>query len=282
MHKLLKLSAFSLMTALAFVACEEETTDEAASTTPIVSDTVIVGPFTSRVELSASKTYLLKGFASVEDGGELVIPAGTKVVGDFVSRGTLIVKRGGKLTVNGTETNPVVFTSQRAAGSKARGDWGGIIINGRSTNNLPGGIGTSEGNGGTFGGGASPNSADNSGSIRYLRIEFGGTKVSPDNEVNGLTLNSVGSGTTIEYVQTHFIADDGFEWFGGTVNAKYLVSSGNDDDSFDIDNGFTGKLQFIYAIQDPALANRGHEVDNDSKGSSATPLTMPTIYNATR
>ncbi|MBN8705623.1 MAG: T9SS C-terminal target domain-containing protein [Bacteroidetes bacterium] len=278
----LKLGSFALISALAFSACENTDDDkDPVASNPILSDTVIVGPFTSKVELSASKTYLLKGFASIEDGGELVIPAGTVVKGDFVTRGTLIVKRGGKLTVNGTASSPVVFTSKQDAGKRNRADWGGIIINGKSSNNLPGGTGISEGNGGPHGGGTSPVADDNSGSIRYLRIEYGGTKVSPDNEVNGLTMNSVGSGTTIEYVQAHMIADDGFEWFGGTVNAKYLVSSGNDDDAFDIDNGFSGKLQFIFGIQDPALANRGHEVDNDATGSTATPVTKPTIWNAT-
>lgn len=279
MSKLLKFSVLALTLGMTMSACEKD--KDEVKVEPIQNDTVLVGPFSGVTTLNASKTYLLKGFVFVNDGAELIIPAGTTIKGDFLTRGTLVIKTGAKLTAIGTVANPIVFTSLQPAGTRNRADWGGIIINGKAAVNKAGGVGISEGNGGPYGGGASPNNADNSGTLKYVRIEYGGTKVSPDNEVNGLTLNSVGTGTTIEYVQTHMIADDGFEWFGGTVNGKYLVSSGNDDDAFDMDNGFNGKLQFIVALQDPDLANRGHEVDNDPTGSSATPFTLPTIYNAT-
>lgn len=263
------------------VGCSEDSSDDKTVSNPFESDTVMVGPFTGTVTLNASKTYLLKGFVFVEDGAELIIPAGTVIKGDYVSRGTLVVKRGGKLTANGTAAKPIIFTAAQKSATDPRGNWGGIIINGKSTVNKPGNEGISEGNGGAYGGGATPNTSDNSGTLRYVRIEFGGTKVSPDNEVNGLTLNAVGSGTTIEYVQTHFIADDGFEMFGGTVNMKYLVSTGNDDDAIDYDNGYSGKIQFALIVQDPDKANRAHEVDNDANGTSATPYSNATISNVT-
>jgi hypothetical protein len=169
-------------------------------------------------------------------------------------------------------------------GSRGRGDWGGIVLSGLADLNVDGKIGANEGVPGSYGPGgvlASAKNDDNSGSLRYVRVEFGGTKVTPDNEINGVTLNSVGSGTTLEYVQAHMIADDGFEWFGGTVTGKHLVSSGNDDDMFDMDFGYSGKLQFLFGIQDPNLANRGFEIDNDASGSSKEPFTSTTVSNVT-
>lgn len=249
--------------------------------------------------LSADSVYILKGYVQIQPGAKLIIPAGTLIEGDYATKGTLLTVRGtsklpsGQIIANGTKDKPIVFTSSQPSGQRRRGDWGGIVLNGLAPNNWPGGTGIGEGNSGAYGGAKAD---DNSGVLKYVRIEFGGTKITPDNEINGLTLNSVGNGTVIENVQVHMIADDGFEWFGGTVNAKWLVSSGNDDDAFDMDYGFSGKLQFLVGIQDPDLANRGLELDNDASGSSnmTTPftsgnvsydgtqtLTSPLIYNWT-
>ena len=243
--------------------------------------------------LSADTVYTISGFVFVQPGARLEIPAGTRLEGDtdpLVQGSSLVTMRGtatkpsGQIIAEGTAANPIVFTSGLPAGQRKRGDWGGIVLSGLADLNLDGKTGSNEGVPGSYGPGGvlpAPRNDDNSGVLRYVRIEFGGTKVSPDNEINGLTLNAVGSGTTIEHVQTHMIADDGFEWFGGTVNGRYLVSSGNDDDAFDMDFGYSGKLQFLFGLQDPTLANRGFEIDNDGSGSEKTPYTSATVMNVT-
>ncbi len=256
----------------------------------------LAGSITGRRVLSADTLYTLVGFVQVQQDGELVIPAGTVFEGDFGSQGALLTVRGagtgagggaanrrsGRIIANGTATNPIIFTSQRPDGQKGRGNWGGIVLNGLAPNNGPGGTLFGEGNTGVHGGNT-PN--DTSGVLRYVRVEFGGTRITPDNEINGFTFNSVGAGTTLEYLQAHFIADDGFEWFGGTVNARYLVSTGCDDDNFDSDNSWIGKGQFWVAVEDPRLANRGYESDNNAGGgpdrSTLGALTRPTVYNVT-
>ena len=240
---------------------------------------------------ATGNTIYLKGYYIVNRSSTLTIPAGTKVIGLPESVGgqpaALITESGdadnasGKLMAEGTATSPIIFTSSLAAGSRDRGNWGGVVLLGNAENNLASLVGTIEGTGGNYGPVGTPKNDDNSGTLRYVRIEYGGTKVSLDNEINGLTMGSVGSGTTLEYIQSHMIADDGFEWFGGTVNGKYLVSSGNDDDGFDMDFGYHGNLQFLFVMQDPDLANRGFEIDNDGDGSANTPLTGATVANVT-
>lgn len=268
----------TLAGALFVGGCSDD--DDSTPITPTPTDTraELAGNILGSRTLNADSVYVLKGFVLVQPGAVLTIPAGTRIEGDFATKGALITVRGtstqasGKIIADGTASKPIIFTSSQAVGTRKRGDWGGIVLNGLAPTNWPGGTGVGEGNTGAYGGGKVD---DNSGILRYVRIEYGGTKITPDNEINGLTLNGVGNGTVIEHVQTHFIADDGFEWFGGTVNAKWLVSSGNDDDAFDMDYGFSGKLQFLLALQDPDLANRGLEMDNDASGSSNM-TTVPT------
>ncbi len=249
------------------------------------------GPTTAQLQgdilavrtLSADTTYTVVGFLEVQPGARLVIPAGTIILSDPATKGTIVTLRcsgdlpSGQLIVQGTAAQPVVFRPA-TTGARTRGTGGGIILHGCAPINVPGGTGVSEGVARPFGG---ANAADNSGEIHYLRIEFGGVKVTPDNEINGLTMSGVGSGTVIDHVQAHFIADDGFEWFGGTVTARFLLSSGNDDDNFDCDFGWSGTVQFFVAIQDRALANRGAECDNDANGSANAPITNPSLWNAT-
>ena len=270
-------------------ACSDDTTTP-VNNNPADTRAELAGNILGSRTLNADSVYVLKGFVQVQPGAVLTIPAGTRIEGDFATKGALITVRGsgtqvsGKIIADGTASKPIVFTSSQAVGQRKRGDWGGIVLNGLAPTNWAGGTGIGEGNTGAYGGAKAD---DNSGILRYVRIEYGGTKITPDNEINGLTLNGVGSGTFIEHVQAHFVADDGFEWFGGTVNAKWLVSSGNDDDAFDMDYGFSGKLQFLLAIQDPELANRGLEMDNDASGSSNV-TTVPTSgadmlsYNGTQ
>ncbi|WP_316822353.1 hypothetical protein [Pedobacter gandavensis] len=248
---------------------------------------VLTGTISTNTTLDANKIYLLSGFVYVKEGVTLTIPAGTVIRGDKISKGTLVVTRGAKLIAQGTIDKPIVFTSNFAPGQRNPGDWGGVILLGKSTNNIPGGVGVIEGGISTpeaNHGGTDP--LDNSGILKFVRIEFPGIAFVKDNEINGLTLGSVGSGTTIDYVQVSYSGDDSFEWFGGTVNAKHLLSIANVDDVFDFDNGFSGKLQFLAGLRDPKLADQagqsnGIESDNSAGDFTAGPRTRPVISNMT-
>lgn len=247
----------------------------------------LAGSITANRTLDASKVYLLSGFVYVTDGVTLTIPAGTVIRGDQTSKGTLVVTRGGKLIAEGTAAKPIVFTSNKAVGERAPGDWGGIIVLGKSTNNIPGGTGLIEGGlTAPFGNHGGTDAADNSGVLKYVRVEFPGIAFQPSNEINGVTFGSVGSATTVDYIQVAYSGDDSFEWFGGTVNAKHLISTANVDDVFDFDNGFSGKLQFLVGQRDPALADQGGqsngiESDNSEKDFVTAPKTRPVISNLT-
>lgn len=238
------------------------------------------GDITGVRELSADSVYVLQGRVRVLEDAELHIPAGTLIQGDAsVAPTFLAVERGGKIFAEGTAEAPIVFTSSRNVGERQRGDWGGVVLNGRAQCNLAtDNECVSEGGGGFFGGN---DNEDNSGVLRYVRIEFVGYEVSPGNELNGLTLNGVGSGTTIEYVQVHQGLDDGIEWFGGTVNVKYAIITGASDDAFDYSSGWQGKGQFWVAVQDPDDADQGFEIDNNETDNDATPRVTPTVFNVT-
>jgi hypothetical protein len=227
------------------------------------------------------KKYLLKGFVYVLEGGTLTIEPGTIIKGDKASKGSLIVRRGAKIIANGTATEPIVFTSAQPVGSRNPGDWGGVIICGKSTTNLPGGEGQIEGGPNALYGGSDP--ADNSGSLRYVRIEYAGVPFQPNQEINGLTLGGVGSGTTIEYIQVSFGGDDAYEMFGGSVKLKNIISYKTVDDDFDTDNGYNGKIQFAVALRDANIADvsgsNSFESDNDANGSSNTPATKAIFSN---
>lgn len=245
------------------------------------------GTISANRTLDASKVYLLSGFVYVADGVTLTIPAGTVIRGDQVSKGTLVVTRGAKLIADGTAEKPIVFTSNKAVGQRAPGDWGGLILLGKAPNNVPGGTGLIEGGlAEPMGNHGGTNAADNSGILRYVRVEFPGIAFQPNNEINGITFGSVGSGTTVDYVQVSYSGDDSFEWFGGTVNAKHLVSIANVDDVFDFDLGYTGKLQYLVAQRDPSLADQagqsnGIESDNSASDFTVEPRTNPVISNMT-
>lgn len=253
------------------------------------SDSTISGNITVNRVLNKNKVYLLQGFVYVKDGATLTIPAGTLILGEKSTQGSLIIERGGKLIANGTATEPIVFTSQQPTGLRSRGDWGGIVICGRAANNRPGGNFIPEGNIGSTAGygdlGYVQDDNDNSGILRYVRIEFGGIPFTPNNEINGLTLAAVGRGTTLEHIMVSYNGDDGFEFFGGTVNAKYLISYKNLDDDLDTDFGFSGKIQFGVVYRDPFLSDvsrsEAFESDNDGSGGTPTPRTEPVFSNIT-
>lgn len=255
--------------------------------------------------------YLLKGVNYVADGSTLVIKPGTiiRAESDVASSNfaCLIIDRGGKIIAEGTKAQPIVMTSNKAVGSRARGDWAGLFIAGRAPMNqtqtisgvtvsqrrMEGFDTRTQFDGlGFYGAGTSTGSAmDNSGILKYVRIEFAGLDLNTNQELNSLTMGAVGAGTTIDYVQCSFGNDDAFEWFGGTVNAKHLIAFGTTDDDFDVDFGFTGNVQFAIAIKDRrfydatynaasgASTSEGFESDNDANGTAAEPFTAPVFSN---
>ncbi|MDR2131662.1 MAG: hypothetical protein LBP56_10965 [Odoribacteraceae bacterium] len=237
---------------------------------------------TTNTTLAYPNTYNLRGFVYVPSGVTLTIEPGVIIKGEKATQGTLIVERGGKLVARGTRERPVVFTSAQAPGSRRPGDWGGIILLGKAPNNM--GEQTIEGGVRSNHGGSDP--TDNSGVLSYVRCEFAGIEYSTDNEINGITFGSVGSGTTIDHLQVSYSGDDAFEWFGGTVNARYLVALASWDDDFDTDNGFSGKIQFAVCARDPRIgdksASNAFESDNNAT-ASATPgnFTRPVFANVT-
>lgn len=250
-----------------------------------VNDT-LTGNITTTKTLVSWKRYLLLGECHVKDGGTLVIPAGTHIFGDQASKGSVIVERGGKINAEGTSTNPIVFTSRFLAGNRHAGDWGGIVVLGRATINTVTGADTASIEGyatSIYYGGNNDN--DNSGILRYVRIEYAGVALAPNNEINGLTFGGVGRGTTVDYVQVSFSGDDSFEWFGGTVNCKHLISYNAIDDEFDTDNGFRGRCQYLLSIKHPNIADisgsNGFESDNNGAPNYNPPRTQAIFSNVT-
>jgi hypothetical protein len=271
-----------------FVSCDNNDDDDLApvpTPTPTPLDLELKGDLTSERTLVSGQTYSLIGGYSVKEGGNLIIEEGVTIVATRTIDGQpdyIIVEQGGTINARGTKEKPVVMTSNR----EQSGAWGGVHICGKAPINLPGGTGKSEIGDATFGGN---NPADNSGSLRYVRLEYTGFAFSEEKESNGLTLYGVGNGTTVEYIQTYKGSDDGFEWFGGTVNVKYLVSTHSEDDSFDWTDGWVGKGQFLVAIQDQtapgpdgtAIGDCLIEADNRENNFGSTPVSCPTLANLT-
>ena len=203
---------------------------------------------------TCDKQYLLKGYVYVTNGTTLTIDPGVIVRGDKNTKGSLIIERGAKIMAIGTAAAPIVFTSAQPAGQRSYGDWGGVILCGKAPVNWTAGQAQVEGGPRSIYGGTDP--ADNSGTLRYVRIEFPGIAFSPNNEINGLTLCGVGTGTSIDHIQVSYSGDDSYEWFGGTVNAKYLVAFAGWDDDFDTDNGYAGNNQYGIGLRDPFAADQ--------------------------
>lgn len=249
-------------------------------------DSIIKTPITTNRTLSGTKKYLLQGLIYVTNNAVLTVNAGCIVKGDpSVANSSLTITRGAKINAIGTVTKPIVFTSANDIGSRSKGDWGGIILLGKAHFNGAGGQNYIEGISPTantqYGGGTNPDDDDNSGTLKYVRIEYGGYIFAANQEINGLTMGAVGRGTTIQYVQVSFANDDAFEWFGGTVNCKYLVSYRNLDDNWDTDFGYSGSVQFALGVRDPNISDNptvstseGFESDNDPSGSG-NPLLKP-------
>jgi len=242
--------------------------------------------------LYADTVYVLTGWYFVDSSYKLTIQPGTVIRGDSASGGTMIVSRGAQIFADGTKQNPIVFTSNKVAGTRSPGDWGGVIILGNAPTNKPttqqieGGFGTIP-NTYAFYGGA--DSLDNSGILRYVRIEYGGIAFSQDNEINGLTFGGVGRGTKVEYIQVSYANDDEIECFGGCVDLKYVVTMGQIDDTFDTDYGYFGRAQFYYSVRDPnyfdaSASGQSNGFESDNEGTSpynANPRTKVRVSNFT-
>lgn len=224
-----------------------------------------------------SGTYKLTGPLTVLSGGKLTIKPGVIVEATKFVAGEQIryiaVAQGGQLFSEGTSSKPVVMTAE----VKAPGSWGGVVICGKAPINK-GATASAEVSNLTYGG---KEANDNSGVIKYVRIEYSGYSYTSEKEFNGLSLFGVGSGTTVEYVQVHEGSDDGFEWFGGTVNTKFLVATSNEDDQFDWTEGWNGKNENWYGKEGLGRGNRGIEADNNSSDHKANPISNPSIKNLT-
>ncbi len=258
-------------------------------------NTVLEGRITANRTLKSGFVYKLRGLVYVTNGAILTIEPGTRIVGEQGRTGGLVITRSAKIIADGTPDRPIVFTSE--ASSPARGDWAGLVILGNAPTNasfngtagvgeIEGGINNSDGLG-LFGTPVTQgqNPADNSGILRYVRIEYAGYAFLPDKEINGLTLAGVGNQTIVDHVQVSYANDDSFEWFGGTVNCSHLIAYKGLDDDFDSDNGFSGKVQFAIGFRDSSIADisgsNGIESDNDAGGSTITPKTTAVFSNFT-
>jgi len=248
----------------------------------IIASKTINGVVNEVVELPKGK-YTLKGYVFINNRATLRFAAGSIIVSDTIQKGALIVERNSRLFADGTAAEPIVFTSGKAPGQRKPGDWGGIVLLGNAPTNrsttpiIEGGINSE------YGGSVV---ADNSGILRYVRIEYAGIAADPNSEINGLTCGGVGSGTILENIQVSYGNDDAYEFFGGTVNAKNIIAFATADDDFDFDFGYTGRLQFGISLRDPLFidggdAGNGIECDNDGTGTVASPRTRPQLSNFT-
>ncbi|MEJ7760721.1 MAG: hypothetical protein WKF55_14140 [Gemmatimonadaceae bacterium] len=299
----LRASQFAGLAALvaAFVACSEQ--DPLGPPDPAIpaGSSTITADITANRLFRAETTYTLSGFVKVANGATLTIEPGTKIIGDFdVPGSSLFVLRGARINAVGTADRPIVFTSERSTGRQA-GDWGGLIIVGNGVINradptILEGTGTGASNPQVnYGGGG--NNSDNSGTLSYVRVEFAGFATAADAELNSFTFAALGSGTQLSYLQSLYGLDDSFEWFGGAVDAKYLVSYESGDDHFDASEGYTGRNQFLVAFQSirpdarPAagtLSSDPQGIENDGcaganclAGQTSLPRTDPMFANFT-
>ncbi|PSL04367.1 hypothetical protein [Cecembia rubra] len=278
MKKSLRFFVLVTLLALTFSCIEDNGVPDNKQQETLVE---LEGNLTTRT-LTADKQYLLKGQVFIPDGVTVTIEPGTIIYGEKRTRSLLIVDRGGKLIARGTKERPIVMTSSQAVGERDRGDWGGLVILGRARTNQvdPSIEGVSPQR--IFGG---DNDEDNSGEFQYLRVEYAGIELTPNNETNSVTMGGVGRGTFFENVMVSFGGDDGFEWFGGTVNGKYLISHSTWDDDLDIDYGYSGNVQFALVVRNPSYADQSQsnafEADNGPNDNDVQPYTTGTFSNVT-
>lgn len=264
---------FVAVVALTLTSCKKDK-DPEPDPAPTVDHNDFKGDFSTEVSLDATKTYKLTGMVKIKAGGKMTIPAGTRIEGVGGTSAAIIVEQGGQIFINGTASAPVVMTSGLA--TKSRGDWGGLVICGKASCNSGGGM--SEVGDVPYGGTIDN---DNSGTIRYLRIEYSGAAFNSEKEYNGFSLFGVGNGTTIENVQIFENADDGIEFYGGTVNVSNLIIAHVEDDMLDWTEGWRGTVTNVFGKNDQGFGNRGIEADNWETDNAATPTSNPTITNMT-
>jgi hypothetical protein len=266
------------------------------------TEATINADITTDRTLYADTVYTLSGFIRVANGATLTIEPGTVIQGDFdVLGSSLFVLRGARIDAQGTAAEPIVFTSDRPVGQRQPGDWGGLILVGNAVINRADPIvleGTNTGaNNVSVIYSAGNDNTDSSGTLRYVRVEFAGYAPAPDAELNSFTFAAVGNGTTLEYLESLNGLDDSFEWFGGAVDGKYLVSYESGDDHFDMSEGYVGRLQHLIAFQtrqaiprtgagnvsvDPqGIENDGCNGTGCTGGQNSTPLTLPLVANFT-
>ena len=284
-----KLAAGMMVASLGFfaVSCDDDdpiTPDEPTGN-ELANGATLSGNITANTTLTRGNTYHLKGGVHVKPGATLFIQEGVTVKSDLdPSTAYLLVEPGAKIEAIGTASSPIVFTSGQA--NPLPQDWGGIILTGKAPINVTGGTASSEMGAGVTYGGTDPN--DNSGTLKYVRVEYTGKKQTPEKEHNGFTFEGVGAGTTLEYLSSYRGGDDGIEFFGGTVNLKYAVVYGAQDDLFDWTYGWSGNGQFWLGVQEQsssasfkAVGDRGFEADNNGSNNANTPWSNPTISNVT-
>jgi hypothetical protein len=241
----------------------------ASQTAPIQNKTVTL----------TAGSYELSGKLVIGEGSVLTIPAGTTITATSANA-YVAIAQGGKIDAQGTAANPIVFTSNPSIwlpNTQGQGSWGGLVICGKAPiNKAP--TATSEVADLTYGG---TDSNDNSGILKYIRIEYAGKIITGEKEFNGVTFFGVGAGTSVSYIQAYHGSDDGFEFFGGTVNTDHMVSSGNEDDQFDWTEGWNGNNSYWYGKEGFSSGNRGMECDNLEANFDVTPISEPTVSNLT-
>lgn len=278
--KKLKLAAIMICGVLAISSCRKNDDDEG----PIIPQApeTVTGVITANKTLTADRVWILKGYVFVNNNATLTVEPGTVIKGDLADKGALIIERGSKLIANGTANSPVVFTSGKPAGERAPGDWGGIVILGKAKTNKGTEVKIEGGIDKFYGG---DNDADNSGSLKFVRIEYAGISAFQNSEINGLTLGAVGNGTVLENIQVSYANDDAYEFFGGTVNAKNLIAFATSDDDFDFDFGYSGSIQYAVSLRNPKFGdtdqNNGIECDNNGEGTATALTTHPKLSNFT-
>ncbi len=298
-------SSALLLGASALVACSSDSPGGGTGPTQCSGSAclaVIASDITADRTLHADTVYTLSGFIHVANGATLTIEPGTRIVGDYeVPGSSLFVLRGAKIRAMGTAEKPIVFTSERPIGQRTPGDWGGLILVGngivnRGSPTILEGSGTGAANPeANYAGGA--NNADDSGVLQYVRVEYAGYATAADAELNSFTFAAVGSGTTINHLQSMAGLDDSFEFFGGAVDGRYLISYEAGDDHFDMSEGYQGRLQYLIAFQshrldprpaagsyssDPqGIENDGCAGQNCGTGFNSEPFTIPVVANYT-
>jgi len=289
MKKARTLMVFALGAAvLAVSQCASSSSEAAAAAaTSVCASATLTGNITANRSVGgAAQTITLCGPTVVKSPAILTIAAGTTIKATKDADSVLIIERGARIVADGDAANPIIFTSNQT--TPAAGDWGGLVINGNSTYASATGLGTGEGNSGTYGGGTTPTETDNSGTLDYVRVEYGGEQFSTENELNGIAFQGVGNGTTVSNLQIWQAKDDGLEFFGGTVNATNVIIIGAQDDQLDWTSGWIGTIKGLIVVHYGGDSDSNAiEADHDSTAPTNTGYiaestrSLPVIVNAT-